>query len=195
MKFLALVVVSCAYGWLAGSLFRRVDSPAARATVNRIVAHLLSFRLFIDEPRLVLRAQAELIRENLRLLRLIALPCLAISLLFGGVAWYFATGPIPTGQVFVASLPADSALPAGLVSETPGVRVARLGRVYWRVRSTEALDSGVDANYPAARHFGAPWWVWFFGLSATTWGWGRRYLISNPTNGAISRWAGGRRQG
>jgi hypothetical protein len=165
VNFLALVVVSLTYGWLAGSVFRHIDS---RATVNRIVAHLLSFRLFIDEPRLVLRAQAELIRENLRLLRLIALPCLLMALMFGGVAWYFGKGPIPAGQVLVASLPADSALPAGLVAETPGVHVARLGRVYWRVRTTRPLDSGVEATYPTARFIGMPWWVWFFGLSVIT---------------------------
>jgi hypothetical protein len=153
VKFAALVAVSCLYGWLAARLFRGV---VWRPAVNRMVAHVLSFRLFIDEPRLVFRAQWALICENFRLLRMVAVPCLVLGLAFWGVDGYFGGGPVAeAGQVLVASAPIGEGLPEGLVEETPGVRVERLGRVYWRVRATR--ESG--------RTFGAPWWVWFCGIS------------------------------
>ena len=40
---------------------RSVDSR----TVNRVLAHVMELGLFLDSPRLVSRAQADLLRENL----------------------------------------------------------------------------------------------------------------------------------
>ena len=40
---------------------------ASRHDRQRIHAHLLEFRLFFDEPRLIWQAQMDLLRDNLRL--------------------------------------------------------------------------------------------------------------------------------
>ena len=69
MKFLLLALAGAVYGFLGGALFRRVH---LRGEINRILAHVLSFRVFIDEPVLVFRAQVELLRETLRVLRTVA---------------------------------------------------------------------------------------------------------------------------
>ncbi len=151
MRFFALILASCAYGFLAAWLLGRVRvSPV----VNRMVAHVLSFRLFIDEPRLVFGAVVDLFRENGRLLRLIGVPCLILGAAFWGAEEYFGAVGIRAGQVFVVSARAGSPLPEGLAAETPEVRVARLGRIYWRVRATRESGGHVDM-----------WWVWFFGIS------------------------------
>jgi hypothetical protein len=66
------------------AVFRRLsDAAQFRRSANRIVAHLYELRLFLDEPVLVFRAQRDLVRENLRLLRIVALPSAILVLPFG----------------------------------------------------------------------------------------------------------------
>jgi len=163
MKSALLTLAAIAYGGLAVILFRRVE---LRPVTNRIVAHLLSFRLFIDEPQLIFRAQRDLLRENLRMLRLIAVPCLILAAAFGLVMYFFADGPIPPGKPFVVSQPDGSALPAGLVPETPMVRVPRLHQVAWRVHAAPGFSGTVPGPHTAAHVFGLHWLAWFVGLSA-----------------------------
>ncbi len=38
-----------------------------RGTINRMMAHMMEFPLFLDSPALVLRAQRDLLSENIRL--------------------------------------------------------------------------------------------------------------------------------
>ncbi len=157
MRFVALLLVSVLYGIVVGALFRRVP---VRPVLNRILAHVLSFGLFIDEPRLVFRAQWELLREHLRLARLLALPLLISGVAFLAIAHAFAKGPIPPGETFVLT-----ALPPGVEAETPPVHVARLRQIVWRVHAVRPFLSGLDAPYPAAHWFGLHWLVWFIALS------------------------------
>ena len=61
-----------ALGGLSGAaamfVYRRfTDASRFRRTVNQIVAHLLEILLFAEEPRLVLRAQRDLLVANGRL--------------------------------------------------------------------------------------------------------------------------------
>src|SRR5438067_2508597 len=71
------------YGSAAMFVFRRFTNPELlRQTSNRILAHVLEFRLFLDEPAIILRAQRDLMVENFRLLRQIALPCLILAIPF-----------------------------------------------------------------------------------------------------------------
>jgi Na+/glutamate symporter len=78
-----LIPVSVIFGFVATLTLRRFsDRAAVRASMNRMIAHLMEFRLFLDTPSLVLRAQFDLLRENLRLLRLILLPCVILAAVF-----------------------------------------------------------------------------------------------------------------
>src|ERR1022692_4945397 len=78
-----LISAGIVYGLVAGFIFRHfTDAARLRTTINRILAHVLEFSLFIDEPRLILRAQRELLGENARMLGEIALPCLMMAVLF-----------------------------------------------------------------------------------------------------------------
>jgi hypothetical protein len=166
-----LALISVAYGLFAYTLFRRfVDPKALRRTVNRIVAHVISFRLFVDEPRLILRGQLDLLFENARLLRLLAGPIMVAALVFGfsysTVDRHFGRRPLPAGESAVLTLPLGSNLkfsPAFTV-ETPPVRVLRLNQVSWRIRVTEESSQFTE---PAALH-GFPWQALFLIISTAT---------------------------
>ena len=62
-----LVPLSALCGILTAFVFRQLASGDTRQTVNRILAHIIELRLFLDEPRVILKAQRDLLRENLRL--------------------------------------------------------------------------------------------------------------------------------
>ena len=101
-----LAVCAAVYGVIAALVFRRlVDAARTRVIVNRILAHVMEFALFIDEPRLILKAQLDLIKDNVLLLRRIALPCVLMAIPFAlleltplaAVVLAFDTSSAPTG--------------------------------------------------------------------------------------------------
>jgi len=177
--FFELALVGAIYGIAAALVFRRsTDSVLLHRTVNRALAHVLEFRLFLDEPRIILRAQRELIGENIRLLRQIALPCLILAIPFarfyGPMDRHFGQGPLRVGEPAIVTAPIDSGLtelkaPPGVVVETPGVRVLRTRQIAWRVRPVSAtygaFPKGVEVRYPRVGMLGLPWLVWFLGIS------------------------------
>jgi hypothetical protein len=179
IALVGLALVSAIYGIAAALVFRRFTNTALlHRTVNRILAHVLEFRLFLDEPRIILRAQRELIGENIRLLRQIALPCLILAipfaLLYGPMERHFGHGPLRVGEPAIVTAPIESGLtelkaPPGVVVETPGVRVLRTRQIAWRVRPVSAtygaFPKGVEVGYPRAGILGLPWLVWFLGIS------------------------------
>jgi len=137
-----LIPVSLIYGFAAALALRRFsDREAVRASINRMIAHLYEFRLFIDTPSLIFRAQMDLLRENLRLLRLILLPCAMLAVFFVALfpqldAWYGHT-PLPPGEPSVITAQFDDAVleaPAGIAVETPPVHSVHDHEVSWRVR-------------------------------------------------------------
>jgi len=88
MRALAtLAPLSALCGIVTAFVFRRFGSSHTRRTVNRILAHVLELRLFLDEPRLIWNAQRDLLRENLRLFGQIALPSLIAAPLLGLIMW------------------------------------------------------------------------------------------------------------
>jgi hypothetical protein len=141
-----LIPVSLIYGLVAALAFRRFsDEPAIRRTINRMMAHVMEFRLFLDSPRLVLRAQRDLFRENLRLLRLIAWPSLVLAaifiVIFPQLDAMYGHSPLTAGEPSVVTLyragagaPPALEAPPGIRIESPGVRSLRDGQVSWRVR-------------------------------------------------------------
>ncbi len=180
IAWLELVLVSAIYGVSAMLVFRRFTSAGSlHRTINRILAHVMEFRLFLDEPAIILRAQRDLIGENIRLLRQMAVPFLILAipsaLLYGPLDRYFGYGPLRVGEPVVVSAPMRSGLtdlkaPPGIVVETPGVRVWRTHQISWRVRPVSATHGdfprGFAIRYPRAAILHLPWIVWFLGISA-----------------------------
>jgi arylsulfatase A-like enzyme len=184
-----LAPLSALCGIATAFVFRRFGSGGIRQTVNRILAHVMELRLFFDEPRLVLNAQRDLLRENLRLFRQIALPGLITAPLLALLMWQadaiYGRAPLRAGEAVVVTTqlegenPADVQLnaPPGVAIETPGVRIPGLHQVAWRIRPKQPFSghlriNGVadrlDIPWPRATVLGLPWWVWFFGISAVS---------------------------
>jgi hypothetical protein len=202
-----LIPAGAIYGVAAVLVFRRfTDRPKILSSVNRILAHLMELGLFLDSPPLVLRAQVDLMRQNIRLLRLVILPGGILSLLFAllyvPLSAVYGNAPLPVGAPSVVTIQMkDRAMPAvqleepaGIVVETPGVRVLQDRQISWRVRAlrestgeprfrlaNRVLTPGltgyflrdpdvrsIEIGYPKADVEGAPWLVWFVAASSVS---------------------------
>jgi len=145
-----LIPISVLCGWAAMAVFRAFSNQdAIRRASNRLMAHLMEFRLFIDEPALILRAQRDLLIENGRLLRLVFVPSLILAVLFfiliPQLDSFYGRAPLKTGQPAVVTVqmkdgvanapPLTLRAPAAISVETPGVHIPSLHQVSWRIRS------------------------------------------------------------
>jgi len=151
-----LIPVGVIYGLAAALVFRRCsDEVSVRRTVNRMMAHVMEFRLFLDSPALVIRAQRDLFRENLHLLRLILLPCVILAVvfivLFPQLDATYGHAPLKVGErsVVTAQLTGDAVLeaPAGIVVESSGVRVVHARQISWRVRPLGRTSGELRVRY------------------------------------------------
>ena len=132
--------------------FRRwCDSGRLRAASNVMLAHLMEFRLFTEEPLLILRAQRDLLAANARLLRLVALPSLLLTVPFAlaltAADAYFARAPLRAGEAAVVTVQSAAGLPnvqlqapPEIVVETPPVRARFRNQISWRVRPSRAAS-------------------------------------------------------
>jgi len=162
--WLGMVLISLLTA-LAALVIFRYTSPqrAIRAVKDRIISHLLEAWLYRDEPRVVLRAQMRLLRDNLRYLAY-AFPPLAclllpIAILLIQADLRFARRPLRVGEQAIvtvrlsalrrhsygASAAGSAALdqvsisvPAGLALETPALRLPAVGEDAWRIRALSA---------------------------------------------------------
>ena len=154
-----LLIISIFAGILTALVIRRTtDRGALRQQRNRIHAHLLEFRLFFDEPRLIWGAQLDLLRANARLLWLLlpstlilALPMTWLLLQLEGAYGYRSLHPgeaaLVTAQLTRPIQPTDHfALQgvAGIAVETPPIRVAHDNQVAWRIRPTGEGEGAVE---------------------------------------------------
>src|SRR5687768_14707878 len=65
-------------------VFQRFSNQAGiRRAKNRLGAHLMELRLFVDEPALVWRAQRDLIAANVRYIGLMLQPALILTIPLG----------------------------------------------------------------------------------------------------------------
>lgn len=144
-----LLIIAILSGLLTTIVIRRTtDAEALRSSRNRIHAHLLEFRLFFDEPRLIWQAQMALLRDNVRLLRLLLPPTLILAL---PMAWLFlqldtvyGLRPLRPGEPSIVTAQMARPIEAsdhfnlrgsdGITVETPPVRVLRDQQVAWRIR-------------------------------------------------------------
>jgi hypothetical protein len=154
---LSLGIVSTLAGVAMVYVFRRwSDQYALRVTANRMLAHLMEFRLFVDEPTLVMRAQRDLFVENWRLLRLLARPSLILIVpcivLLAQMDACYGRAPLRIGAVAIVTVqfknPGEAARsgitlksPPAIRIETPGVRIVRVNQISWRIRPS-ARSSG-----------------------------------------------------
>jgi hypothetical protein len=160
----SLIVVSVLAGVAMVYVFRRwSDQDALRGTANRMLAHLMEFRLFIDEPALVMRAQRDLFVENWRLLRLLARPSLILVLpsivLLAQMDACYGRAPLRIGDPAVVTVQvkhlgrADAGgivlkTPAAIRVETPGVRIMRLNQISWRIRPVASASGELKVVGP-----------------------------------------------
>ncbi len=117
-----------------------------KQTINRIIAHLLEFQLFVDEPLIVLRAQRDLIGQNLRLLRLCLRPFLILAVpyffLFVQLNSWFSHAPLALAKPAIVTVqlnrlatlaPLVLRAPAAIEVEPDSVRSLASKQVSWRI--------------------------------------------------------------
>lgn len=154
--FASLVPISILAGMGMLLVFRHAsDQAAVRRAKGIAQAHLLEFRLFMDEPRLILRAQRDLIVANARFLRLMLRPvvvlALPMGLLLAGLEAFYGHAPLRVGYpaIVTAQLKDTAAILALKASpeiavENPPVHVPAERQVSWRIRPLRAATSEVE---------------------------------------------------
>lgn len=150
--FAWLIALGGFSGAAAVLVFRRfTDAGRLRHTVNQIVAHLLEIPLFAEEPRVVLRAQRDLLVANGRLLVQLALPSvllfLPFAVLFATVEQFFGHLPLRPGETALVTVqyigsPPKVVLgrPFGIEVDTPPVCIPSEHLLVWRIHATSALE-------------------------------------------------------
>lgn len=160
-----LVVISALTGLGMVYVFRRwSDQQAMHGVTNRILAHLMEFRLFVDEPALVMRAQRDLFVENWRLLKLLARPSLILIfpsfILLAQMDACYGRAPLKIGDAAVLTVqlknPGEAAksrlvlkTPSAIRMETPGVRIITANQISWRIRAIAPLSGKLQIIGPA----------------------------------------------
>jgi hypothetical protein len=153
--WVGLIVASALSGAVLLLVFRYASHQRRlRAAKDRVMAHLLEVVLYRDDPRVVLRAQARLLRDNLRYLGHTLLPLavmvLPAVLLIIQLDLHYGRRPLRVGEhtiLAVKVLPRAASLdgvsisvPPGVEVDTPALRVPSEHEVDWRL---VARKSGV----------------------------------------------------
>lgn len=130
---------------------------------RKIRAALYAFRLFGDEPRLVFRAQGQLLLWNARYLGMILKPAAIVVLPIGFLlvqmdAVYGHRALRPGETAIVSARMADnidlnSVSPVltgdGISVDTQAIRVPAEHKVYWRVRALQSGPNAITLDVPA----------------------------------------------
>ncbi len=148
----ALTVISLLTGVLLLWLFGLVSNQSAIRTIrDRIRGNLIAVRLFGDDLGLLLKLQGRLLRDNVVFLKYAVVPLLVlilpVLLILAQLNLRFGAKPLAPGEAAMLKVTLRDAgtiergvsleAPAGVVVETPGVRVAELREVAWRIRPSE----------------------------------------------------------
>jgi len=148
-----LAVVSLFTGIAMLKIFKATsDQESLAATKRQIHACLFEIRLFNDDLRAILRAQREILRHNLRYLRLSLVPMIwmigPLVFVIAQLQFHYGYGGLEPGDSVVlkvelrddtegaAGLSRPSAsleLPEGLRVETPPVWIPSLRELAWRL--------------------------------------------------------------
>jgi hypothetical protein len=164
------------------------DQAHIELAKRKLRAHLLAFRLFSDEPRLIFRSQKQLLIWNARYLALMLRPTLVMILPLAALLWHldaiYGHRPLAPGETAIVTLqlaPGEDALRTlysrqiysltgeGVTVETPALRLPDMRQVLWRVR--------VAGPPPAEGPRGVTVWRYDFGVPKTVQvGGGLQYL-------------------
>lgn len=141
---LASVVVSAIVLLL---LRRWSDQDAIATTKAHAQAHLLEFRLFMDDPVLVLRSQRDLLIDNMRLMRLLLPAFLILAVPMVLVMWQldalYGRAPLRVGEAAVVSAAFQQHLiesPGAIVIESKPVYIQAEQQTSWRIRPARATS-------------------------------------------------------
>jgi hypothetical protein len=160
---LSLTAIAIATGFAALYVFARFSDQAGIDLAKRKVrAHLYSFRLFVDEPFLIFRAQKELLIWNGRYLALLARPVVIISIptlvLLVQMEAIYGHRTLTDGEAAIVTAQLDygsdlrKLSPAlegrGITVETPPVRLPDQHQVIWRVRAEMNTSGSVLLRMP-----------------------------------------------
>ncbi len=177
----ALGLIAAGFGWAAAWVVQSLSNQQqVRRAKARIAAHLLEFRLFGDEPRMVLRTQLNVARQSLHLMRLLLLPAVALGVpmlvIYPRLDAVFGQAPLIPGETTVATIVSSGGTlghsltgTGGVSVESPPVLAVRAGEISWRIRAgarpqpsqlrlaslgaevwTESVSTGAGPHYGAA---------------------------------------------
>jgi uncharacterized membrane protein (DUF106 family) len=148
----ALIVFSVLTGILMLWIFGLVsDQDAIRTIRDRIRGNLIAVRLFGDDLGVLFRLQGRLLRDNAVFLKYALIPILVmivpVLVILIQLSLRSEARPLEPGEAALVKVTLRDAaaidrgvsleVPAGVVVETPGVRVASLREVAWRIRPAE----------------------------------------------------------
>ena len=161
-----LVVVSLLTAIAMLLIFKKTSNQDAIAAVKRrIHANLFEIRLFNDDLRAIMRAQAEVLRHNLTYLRLSAAPMLwtipPLVLVIAQLQFHYGYRGLDAGSPVLLKVELQDggndaswdeaprpdltlAAPSGIRVETPGLWIPSLREMDWRISSSEPGDFTVD---------------------------------------------------
>ena len=155
---LTLTAIAMANGLAALWVFARLSDPKRIEIAKRkLRAHLYAFRLFVDEPALIFRAQKQLLIWNARYLALMLVPAIVIGIptfvLLIELDAVYGRRTLAAGESAIVTAHFDAATDLRLISpvlegrgvevETPPVRIAREHQVSWRIRAASDASGSV----------------------------------------------------
>jgi hypothetical protein len=155
---LSLTAIAVAYGLAALWVFARfTDQKRIEIAKRKLRANLYAFRLFVDEPALIFRAQKQLLIWNGRYLALVLVPAIIIGIptvaLLMQLDAVYGRRALAAGESAIVTAHFDNATDLRLISpvlegrgvevETPPARVASEHQVSWRVRAASAASGSV----------------------------------------------------
>jgi hypothetical protein len=165
---LALAVVSLLTGAVAMLVLRATSNPARlRMARNVITAHVLEMRIYQDDLVLILKALAAALAGNLRYLRLMLVPLIAIAAVVAPIVVQldarFDRSPLHAGETALVSVTCapgidvmraaiDLEVDKSAVVERPRVRVPARREVHWRVRAERPGTPAVTIRVASARY-------------------------------------------
>jgi len=129
------------------------NQAAIRKAKDRIKAHLLELRLFKDNMRVTLRAQAGILKANLRYLagnlKPLAVMIVPLVLILAQLSLWFDRTPLQPGEETLVkvglektadpvSLALELETSAGLAVSSPAVRIPDEHEVVWRFKAVSA---------------------------------------------------------
>ena len=151
-----LTAIAIAAGVAMLWAFARCSDQVRIAVAKRkLRAHLLAFRLFSDEPRLIFRSQKQLLIWNARYLALMLRPTvvmlLPLAVLLLHLDAVYGHRPLAPGEAAIITAQMDAAtnlqnvsaslVGRGVAVETMPLRLPDARQFLWRVRAVEPASS------------------------------------------------------